>query len=226
MVSVAVKDVEQPILATVTLDNLQSLRLYLDGVQTTCLSAIVVDAPVLNLLEVAQIHHIDTQKHEHQDEHIAVLHCVVFHWEGHQGAQLLHFQVPLWRSHWANLETTEGIEGRDFIVYCFIEDRTNVPQVDVAGVLSCSLSKEVLERREPFLRDVLKGETIQLVPSECPHARQRVHVKPSCAGFLTVCKHLETSNEQSFSFLDFLLLFGLNRVEFSFYLIPDFYGCH
>lgn len=96
-----------------------------------------------------QIHHIDSNKHEYELEHIKILLSIRLGGAIKELTKLFNREIALGRRFGMDFESSERIAVDNLIVKRIIEHRPDVSQVDVSRILACRPSQKLLERLQP-----------------------------------------------------------------------------
>jgi len=192
-------EVHEQILPFVPLQELRRFGLDLYVVDSPCLRALVYEPPVTVVAMGArqQVDGVDADEQERELEVVDVALLPRVHWIGEQLPQVLHRQAALDSLLGCHVELPQRVVLRDPVVDCVVEDRTDVAEVYVPGVLAEPLGDEVLsEPAEPFLGDHVEGERLQ-AGVELPKFLQctRVQVARAC-GCAAHGEPLESAGEQ------------------------------
>ena len=141
-------------LPAILFDELQGLRLQLDGKQGADLAPPVFEATVHHLVRLRpeEVHGIDSAEQEHQPEHIAVFLLPLLHVHRQDLPHLLHGEGLLHGLLGLYLVFPEGIVRRELLVQGEVAYRPQVPQVDGPAV---DLAADgCVEAVEPYAVDV------------------------------------------------------------------------
>lgn len=147
--------------ATVAVDDFPCLRGNEDGIKTVRLLAVklypaIVDAVGGKGKQVADVYAKETER---ENKTVNVAHLPVLHGHRCQRTQNIGREVTLGCFYATNFKLAERIEGGHFLVYGIVENRTYIPQVNVAGIDRGRLSGKMKEEgAQPVGGDLREGK--------------------------------------------------------------------
>ena len=153
---------EQEAGATVAVYNFPRFGRHEDRVETVSLTAIELYPAIMHAVgwEGKQVADINAEQAEGETEAVEIALLPRLDVEGKERTKFIKGEVTLGSFHRADLELTERVQGRQFLVDGEVEDRANIPQVYVASIDRGRLTGEMeKERAQPVGSYIGERET-------------------------------------------------------------------
>ena len=153
---------EQEAGATIAVYDFPCFRRHENGIKTVRLAAVELYPAIMHAVgwEGKQVTDISAEQAEGETEAVEIALLPRLDVEGKERTQLIEGEVTLGSFHRADLELTERVQGRQFLVDGEVEDRANIPQVYVASIDRGRLTGEMeKERAQPVGSYIGERET-------------------------------------------------------------------